>query len=165
MPTAPAPPGTPGIPAQPAAPPAVATAPPAAPPPDARFAGMSADKIYETALNDYTKQSYDLAIRGFQAFLAQFPRDSRVPNAHFWVANSYYAQQNHAQAIQEFEVLVRNYPDSSQAPSAMLNQGRAYLDSNDAHGCRVLRDLVARYPRTRQATLARDQLRQAPQCR
>jgi len=146
----------------------VATAPgaaPPAPPLDARFSGMSADKIYETALNDYTKQSYDLAISGFQAFIAQFPRDSRMPNAHFWVANSYYAQQNHGQAIQEFEVLIRNYPDSSQAPSAMLNQGRAYLDSNDANGCRVLRDLTARYPRTRQATLARDQLRQAPQCR
>ncbi len=129
------------------------------------FASAAADQIYSTALTDYTKQSYDLSIRGFQAFIAQFPRDSRVPDAQFWLANAYYAQQNYPLAIREFEVLIRDYPDNSKTPSAMLNQGRAYLESNDATGCRVLRDLTTKYARTRQATLARDALKQAPQCR
>jgi tol-pal system protein YbgF len=171
----PAPPGTqpppalatPAVPTQPAAPPAPgqAAAAPPAPPVEARFTGMSADQIYSAALTDYTKQSYDLAIRGFQAFIAQFPRDSRVPDAQFWLANSYYAQQNYPLAVREFEVLVRDYPDNPKAPSAMLNQGRAYLEANDAAGCRVLKDLVAKYARTRQATLARDALRQNPLCK
>lgn len=157
----------PAVPSQPAAPPTPggqAVAPPT-PPIEARFTGMSADQIYSTALTDYTKQSYDLAIRGFQAFIVQFPKDSRVPDAQFWLANSYYAQQNYPLAVREFEALVRDYPDNPKAPSAMLNQGRAYLEANDAAGCRVLKDLVAKYGRTRQATLARDALRQNSLCK
>jgi tol-pal system protein YbgF len=152
--------------APPPAPPPPPAAAPAPPPPiEPRFTGMSADQIYSAALTDYTKQSYDLAIRGFQAFIAQFPKDSRVPDAQFWLANSHYAQQNYALAVREFEVLVRDYPDNPKASSAMLNQGRAYLEANDAAGCRVLKDLVAKYGRTRQATLARDALRQNPLCK
>ncbi len=158
----PAPPATTAPP--PAAPGPVATAPQTPPPVDSRFVGQSADVIYSAALTDYTKQNYDLAIRGFQAFMAQYPRDSRVPDAQWWLADSYYAEQNYPQAIKEYDVVVRNFPDSPKAPAAMFKQGLAYLQGNDATGCRILRDVVAKYARTREAGRAREELRQ-PLCR
>jgi tol-pal system protein YbgF len=147
--------------------PAVATAPHPPPPPvavDPRFAGQPADVIYSTALTDYTKRDYDQAIRGFQAFIVQHPRDSRVADAQWWLADTYYSMENYPQAIKEYDVVIRNFPDSPRAPAAMFKQGLAYLQSNDPTGCRILRDMMVKYPRTREAGRAREELRQ-PICR
>ena len=124
----------------------------------------TADAIYSAALTDYTKRSYDQAIRGFQAFIAQYPRDNRVADAQWWLADTYYSMENYPQAIKEYDVVVRSFPDSPQAPAAMFKQGLAYLQSNDPTGCRILRDMMAKYPRTREAGRAREELRQ-PICR
>jgi tol-pal system protein YbgF len=126
---------------------------------------MSADQVYSLALNEYTKQNFDQAIRGFQAFIVQFPRDSRVADAQWWMGDSLYAQQNYPQAIREYDVLIRTYPDSRRVPAAMFKQGLAYLQLNDPSGCRVLRDVLANYGRTREASRAREELRQASQCK
>jgi tol-pal system protein YbgF len=119
----------------------------------------SPEEVYKTALSDYTKGSYDLAISGFKTYLTFFPKTSLVPNAQYWLAESYYSKGEYRQAIQEFAKVIKDYPDSTKVPSAMLKQGYAYLELGEAvPGQAILRELVNRFPRSREARLAQDRL-------
>jgi tol-pal system protein YbgF len=128
-------------------PPAVATRPAQLPPED----------VYRAALNDYTKGNYDLAISGFRAYIQNYPKTSLVPNAQYWLGESYYSQKNYAQAIEEFEVVIRDYPDNPKVPSALFKQGDALLQMNDSRrATAVLCELISKHGKTREARLARE---------
>ena len=119
----------------------------------------SPEKVYRDGLSDYTKGNYDLAIQSFQTYLTFFPKTSLVPNAQYWLAESYYSKREFLRAIREFDKLVKEHPDSSKVPSAMLKQGYAYLELGEpAQGQGILRELVAKFPRSREARLAKDRL-------
>jgi len=119
----------------------------------------SPEQVYRDGLSDYTKGNYDLAIQSFQTYLTFFPKTSLVPNAQYWLAESYYSKREFLRAIREFDKLVKEYPNSSKVPSAMLKQGYAYLELGEpAQGQAVLRELVAKHPRSREARLAQDRL-------
>lgn len=116
----------------------------------------SADQIYRTALMDFTKQNYEPAAQGFQAFARNFSQDSRAPDAQYWLAESYRAQGNYAQAAREFEGFVRKYPESPRIATAQVRYGESLLLSGDKGGCAVLQEVRARYARARAGVLARD---------
>jgi len=119
----------------------------------------SPQKVYRDGLSDYTKGNYDLAIQSFKTYLTFFPKTSLVPNAQYWLAESYYSKREFLRAIREFDKLVNKYPESPKVPSAMLKQGYAYLELGEpAQGQGVLRELVAKFPRSREARLAQDRM-------
>jgi tol-pal system protein YbgF len=121
----------------------------------------SPEEVYKKALSDYTKGNYDLAISGFKSYLNFFPKTSLVPNAQYWLAESYYSKGRDAfpLAIREFDKLIKEFPDSSRVPSAMLKKGYAYLELKEAaQGQAVLRELMAKFPNSREARLAQDSL-------
>lgn len=119
----------------------------------------SPEEVYRAGLSDYTKGNYDLAIRGFKNYLTFYPKTTLVPNAQYWLAESYYSQRKFPEAIREFDKVVKDYPDSTKVPSAMLKQGYAYLELGETgQGQGVLRELVAKFPRSREARLAQDRL-------
>jgi tol-pal system protein YbgF len=129
--------------------------PPAARP--SQQALLPPEDVYRSALNDYTKGNYDLAIAGFRTYIQNYPRTSLIPNAQYWLGESYYSQRNYAQAVEEFDVVIRNYPDSPKVPSALFKQGDAYHQMNDAkRETAALCELVTKYPKTREARLARE---------
>lgn len=133
-------------------PPVVATRP-AQPSP----AVLPPEDVYRAALNDYTKGNYDLAITGFRTYIQNYPKTSLVPNAQYWLGESYYSQKNYAQAIEEFEVVIRDYPDSPKVPSALFKQGDALLQMNDTkRATTVLCELIGKHGKTREARLARE---------
>ena len=157
-----------GVPGQPLPPsargpssvqPPVASVPPQRP---MRGAVPSPEKVYKDALTDYTKGNYDLAIEGFKNYLTYFPKTSLVPNAQYWLAESYYSQRKYPESIREFDKLIKTYPRSTRVPSAMLKEGYAYLELGEKSlGQGVLRELVAKFPRSREARLAQDTLEQS----
>ena len=116
--------------------------------------------MYRAALTDFTKQNFEQAVRGFQAFLQTFPQDGRTPDAAYWVAESLRGQGNYAQAAKEFEAFVRNHADSPKVPTAQVRHGEALLLNGDKAGCAVLERAQAQYPRARAGALAKDLLRQ-----
>ena len=120
--------------------------------------GLSADDLYTNAYHAFLVQNYPRAIRGFLAFLAQFPQDSRIPEVHFFLADAYYGQRDYPRALSEYDLVFRKFPGARQAPEAMRKQGQAYLLVQNPQGCRVLRELVAKYPQSSDASVARRDL-------
>jgi tol-pal system protein YbgF len=115
------------------------------------------EELYKTALSDYTKGDYDLAIEGFRTYIRAYPRTSLVANAQYWLGESYYSQKNYAQAIEEFNIVIRDYPDNPKVPSALFKQGDAYVQVGDTkQGTAVLCELIAKHAKTREARLAKE---------
>ena len=85
------------------------------------------DELYKNALNDYARGKYDLAIDGFRAYIIQYPNTSLLPNAQYWLGESFYGAKNYGLAIKQFDRFLTEYPDNPKVPGAMLKQGYAYL--------------------------------------
>jgi tol-pal system protein YbgF len=122
-------------------------------------AGLSAgtaDDLFSTAATEFAAQNYDGAIEHFGAFLVQYPKDRRAPDARFFLAEAYRAQRRYAQAGAEYDAFLSQYPGHRKAPDALYRQGETRLDLGDAAGCRILRDALNRYPGVREATTARE---------
>lgn len=139
---------------------ATAAPAPASPPRPAVTAATPAE-LYKNALNDYTEGKYDLAIEGFRSYITLYPKTSLLPNAHYWLGESFYRRKNHDLAIKQFELFLKEYPKNPKVASAMLKQGYAYLEMGDAsRGRTVLTRLVKRFPKSQEAKSAKDRLSQ-----
>jgi tol-pal system protein YbgF len=118
-------------------------------------------ELYKNALNDYTEGNYDLAIEGFRSYITLYPKTSLLPNAYYWLGESFYRRKNHDLAIKQFELFLKGYPNNPKVASAMLKQGYAYLEMGDAsRGRTVLTRLVKRFPKSQEARSAKDRLSQ-----
>ena len=138
---------------------------PAGPAAEKEIAGSpagTADDLFSAAATEYAAQDYKAAIENFRAFLAQYPKERRAPDAQFFQAEAYLAQRRYAEAGAAFDAFLGQYPDHRRAPVALYRQGEARLALGDASGCRVLRDALDRYPSAREAAAAREAL--AAQC-
>jgi tol-pal system protein YbgF len=118
----------------------------------------TADDLFSAAATEYAAQDYKAAIEHFRAFLAQYPKERRAPDAQFFQAEAYLAQRRYAEAGAGFDAFLGQYPDHQRAPVALYRQGEARLALGDASGCRVLRDALDRYPSAREAAAAREAL-------
>ncbi|MBS0225470.1 MAG: tol-pal system protein YbgF [Proteobacteria bacterium] len=64
---------------------------------------------------DYVKSS-----RSFKAFIERWPKSALIPNAHYWLGESYYATGNYEMAAQQFKHVVDTYPTHPKAADAAL---------------------------------------------
>lgn len=122
-------------------------------------AGESAD--YQAAYNSLIKQGDALAAaKLFQAFLQSYPGSSLAPNAWYWLGESYYALGSYDLALKSFGILLDRYGDSGKAPDALLKSGYCQLElDNEAAGKQTLETVIAKYPASPVADLARSRLR------
>lgn len=133
--------------------------PPQTPAPQPMTIVQSADELYRNALNDYAKGHYELAINGFRSQIEIYPDSSLVPNARYWLGESYYSQKNYDQAIKELALLIKQYPNNPKVASAMLKQGFAYLEMGDKSRARtVLGNLLKQFPKSLEAKSAKERL-------
>ncbi|HYG61207.1 MAG TPA: tol-pal system protein YbgF, partial [Thermoanaerobaculia bacterium] len=125
--------------------------------------GGSADPkaLYDAAYNDYLKGNYDLSVRQFEEYLANFPGTELADNATYWIGESYYRQKRFRQAIDQFDEVLRQYPRSDKAAGAVLKKGYAHIELGErTQGVTQLRGVIRQHPNSDEAKLARQRLRE-----
>ncbi len=136
-------------------PPGAATTPAVAgqaPPPDV---------LYNNALRDYNAAKYQVAVQEFEDYLKYYGSTDLAGNAQFYIGEINYRQQNFEQAIKDYDVVLQQYPGGNKAAAAQLKKGYALLElGKKKEGVQELNNLISRYPRSVEATQARDRLRQ-----
>ena len=65
---------------------------------------------------------YEEAARGFQMYLAKYPRGPRADNATYWLGEAQYMQQHYEAALKSFQA-VSAFPESRRLAEAMLKVG------------------------------------------
>lgn len=118
------------------------------------------DVMYNNALRDYQSGKYDLATQEFQDYLKAYGTTDLAGNAQFYLAEIEYRQGNLEQAVSDYDKVLEQYPGGNKTPAAQLKKGFALLDLGRTNeGAKELQSLVVRYPRSVEATQARDRLR------
>jgi tol-pal system protein YbgF len=116
---------------------------------------------YQAALRDYQRGNYDLAIEGFREFVQANPNADLADNAAYWIGESLFSQKKYRDAIEQFDSVVNNYPKSDKVPGALLKKGYAYINVGErAQGVVQLQYVLHEHPRSQEASLARQKLRQ-----
>jgi tol-pal system protein YbgF len=119
--------------------------------------------VYRQSKSDFDKGSYDLALAGFQNYIAQFPRTSLADKAQYWIGECYYAKKDFGKAIEAFAKVVKTYPQSDKAAGAKLKIGYSYLnEKNTIKAKEYLHKVIKEYPHSEEAQLAKAKLKKLP---
>ena len=120
----------------------------------------SPDELYRSAYEDYMRGNYDLAAEGFGEYMRRFPNTELTDNALYWIGECYDAQEEPEKALATFTKVLEDFPTSDKAAAAQLKKGLIYLKMGDqGQGVVNLQYVVYEHPGTREADLAREQLR------
>jgi len=118
------------------------------------------EALYRSAYEDYMRGNYNLAADGFGEYLKRYPNTELADNALYWIGECYDAQEESQQALDTFTLVLEDYPTSDKAAAAQLKKGLIYLKMGDqGQGVVNLQYVVYEHPGTREAELAREQLK------
>ena len=124
---------------------------------------VNPEDLYNTALTDFQRGNYELAISQFMQYLQYFPDTQLAQNAQYWIGECYYTREQYTQALGAYEEVLRRYPKGRQASAALLRIGFTHLAMNDTKNGRVyLERVIKEYPKSEEATLARLRLDTLP---
>ncbi|HTD24275.1 MAG TPA: tetratricopeptide repeat protein [Terriglobales bacterium] len=119
-----------------------------------------ADVLYNNALRDYNAGRYDLASQEFADYMKFYSDTELAGNAQFYVADIEYRQGNYQQAVTDYDKVLEQYAGGNKTAAAQLKKGFALLElGQKQEGIKELNALVQRYPRSIEASQARDRLR------
>lgn len=127
--------------------------------------GQAADpanesRDYEAALTQLRAGKFREAAVGFIAFTKAYPNSTFQPNAHFWAASALYQLKDNVGAAEHYAKVANQWPDDTRAPDALLGLASTQAARNDATGAtKTLERLVAKYPSSSAATIARQRLK------
>jgi tol-pal system protein YbgF len=120
-----------------------------------------AQRLYDSAYQDFVKGQYALALQGFAQYLQMQPASSLADNAQYWIGECYYSQKKYAEAIQAFQTVIAQYPEGEKLASAMLKLAYAQIAAGQTKAAKTnLEALVKRYPQSNEASLARTRLQE-----
>ncbi|HEV8124706.1 MAG TPA: tetratricopeptide repeat protein [Gemmatimonadales bacterium] len=119
----------------------------------------SADQMYEASLQQLRRGSVATARMGFQQLLKNYPTSPKVPDAIYFIGES-WATEAPDSAARYYEQVVTGYATSTRAPGALYKLGLLAERRRDIPAARAYFSRVARdYPRSEEAALVPDKLR------
>jgi len=125
----------------------------------AALKGREPSEAYRQAKNDFDKGNFDLALDGFQNYIALYPDTSLAAPAQYWIGECYSSKKDYAKAIEAFRKVITSYPKSEKVPGAKLKIGLSYLnEKNNAKAKEYLNLVIKDHPGTTEAEIAKDRL-------
>jgi tol-pal system protein YbgF len=129
---------------------AAAAAPPAAPrvAPSVAAAGTGDPRAdFEAAYAHFAQKQYEQAEMGFRRYIQSHPRDRLVPEAMYWLGESYLQRNRTREAAEQFLNVSTEHPNAGKAPDALLKLGVSLhaLGARD-RACAVFAELDRKYP-------------------
>ena len=118
------------------------------------------DVLYANALRDYNGGKNDLATQEFSDYVKFYPNTDLAGNSYFYLAELQFRAGSYQQAIGNYDQVLQSFPSGNKAASAQLKKGYALIELGKTEdGVKELRHLIQRYPRTNEATQARERLK------
>jgi tol-pal system protein YbgF len=118
------------------------------------------DVLYNEALRDYTSGKNDLAVQEFNDYIKFYPNTDLAGNAYFYLAEIQFKAGDYKKAVANYDLVLQNFPSGNKAATAQLKKGYALLELGKTdEGTQELKHVIQRYPRTTEASQARERLR------
>ena len=122
---------------------------------------ISPQKMYDNAYSDYMAGQYELAIQGFKAFIASFPKSDKADDAQLNIGNALYASPGgrYREAIEAFQKVITDYAQSDSVPVAYYKMGLAYTELREIDLARkAFEAVIQKYPTAYEVILAKQRL-------
>jgi len=136
--------------------------PPAVNQPPSTSAGagfISPQKMFDNAYSDYMAGQYELAIVGFNTYIASFPKSDKADDAQLNIGNALYAAGKFRDAIDAFQRVIATYANSDSVPLAYYKMGLTYTELRQPDLARkAFETVVQKYPAIPEAMLAKQRL-------
>ncbi len=137
----------PAVPTPAQLPPAQARQAQPAPTPVAVSGTGSAKDDFDIAYGLVLQRQYDLAEQAFRQYLDTWPRDRMVPNAIYWLGETYYRRGRYTDAVEQYLKMHKNYGSSRLAPESLYKMALSLRAMNEpAQACATLAEITRKYP-------------------
>jgi len=95
----------------------------------------------------FRQGQYEAAQNAFAAFLQKSPKDARVPEATYWLGETYSQRGKHREAAEQYLKLSTDYPKSPRAPEGLLRLGMSLsvLGAKE-QACATFQEVGRKYP-------------------
>jgi tol-pal system protein YbgF len=149
----------PGTPADPNAPPGSAAAQPPTAPPVTLAPGMAPQRLFDTAMSDYSVGQWALCIEGFETYLRGFGRTDLADDAQFYIGECQQRENKLTEAIDAYNRVISNYPRGDRVPDAYYKRGIVLSEQGQTDRARESFEiLMKQFPDTDMARLAKQQV-------
>jgi len=119
----------------------------------------SPEAIYKQAFDTLKGGETGKAREMFTAFTEQFPEHKLLPNARYWIGETYYIEKNYEQAVVEFQRVIKEHPGKEKVPAAMLKQALSFRELGDTKSARfILKEILDKYPQAEEVAAAKEVL-------
>ena len=126
--------------------------------PSGNPAGPGPGQMWDMAMQQFRAGRYSTARLALRELLRVFPTDEHAADALFYVGET-FAQDTPDSAAAVYGQVVKQFPNSPRAPSALYKLGLLAEQRNDKAAARTFYNrVIAGYPRSDEANLARDKL-------
>jgi tol-pal system protein YbgF len=139
--------------------PAAAPPSPAPVPIPPSTAGLSPQRLYDTAYADFASGQWSMAIAGFETFIKSFPRSEQADQAQYYIGESLLLDGKFEAAVAAYDRVIANYPTGDQVPLAYYKRGIALLQLKQSDRARESWEtVIKKYPDTDASRLAKQVL-------
>jgi tol-pal system protein YbgF len=115
--------------------------------------------MYEASVAQLRRGSTSTARIGLRQLLQAYPTSDRVPDALYFLGQS-FAAENPDSAAGYYRQVLERYPQSPRASAALYNLGLLAERRKDAAGAKdAYQRVIRQYPQSNEAALARDRLK------
>lgn len=122
---------------------------------------INCSQTYDDSFILVRQLDYDKAIAGFRTFLESCQQHDNVPNAHYWIGESYYMLDKFAEAIVEFDILAKDHKSSANIDRGLYKLARSHEELDHKDQARTIyQQLVDDFPGTLSADQAKDRLKE-----
>ena len=105
------------------------------------------DELYRNSYQFILSGDYKTAEQGFRDHISRFPKDSKAPDAHYWLGEALLGQQKYRDAAEVFLAASKDYPKAKKAPDMMLKLGVSLVGLHQRDvACATFSEIGKRYP-------------------
>ena len=126
---------------------------------------LSSDEMFKLGKVKYDSGKYLSAIEAFQTLVYNYPGESVVDTAQYFLALSYFANKDHQIAQVEFNRLLLNYPSSAYAVHAQFMRAVCYFEGTPKHYGLDQTDLVTAIEQFEDFLIDHPESELVPDCR
>jgi TolA-binding protein len=139
-------------------------APPAPPPgsetPGTPPPGVSAATLFQDARRDMSAGNGDLALKGFNDYLAWFGSTDAAPEAQYYIGEILYSQKKYQEALQAFDKALEAYPKNAKTLDSHFMKGRTLVRLGQRNeGADEFRTIIKLSPKSDLAARSRGELK------
>ena len=89
-------------------------------------AGMSPQRLFDTAWADFTAGQWDLCVAGMDTYLRTFPRSELADDAQLYIGECNFGNGKFTEASAAYTQVITNYPKGDAAPLAYYKRGLSF---------------------------------------